>query len=69
MFPRQQIEYYVYLTSGNEKDFLGSVFADSPHQAKQLVWSKFEPEIKRKNPEAKVKHLFVETINNQIFTK
>lgn len=69
MLVQDTTEYYVYLMLKNEKIFLASIITDSPHKARQLVWNKFEPEIKNKNSEAKINHLYVETVNNRIMTK
>lgn len=69
MLVRDTTEYYVYLMVKTEKIFIGSIITDSPHKARQLIWSRFEPEIKAKNSEAQINHLHVEALNNQIMVK
>jgi hypothetical protein len=53
----------------SEKIFMGTIITDSPHKARQLIWSRFEPEIKSKNSEAQINHLHVEVLNDRIMSK
>lgn len=69
MLNRNLIDYSVYLMKGNEKIFIASILTDSPHKARNIVWNKFEPEIKRKSPNAKVNHLHIEVPDDQVMVK
>ena len=69
MLDRKATDYNVYLMKGHEKLFIASILTDSPHKARNIVWNKFEPEIKRKSPDAKVNHLHIEVPDDQVMVK
>lgn len=69
MLDRKATDYNVYLMRGSEKIFIASILTDSPHKARSIVWNKFEPEIKRKSPDAKVNHLHIEVPDDRIMIK
>lgn len=69
MLDRKLVDYNVYLMKGHEKLFIASILTDSPHKARNIVWNKFEPEIKRKSPDAKINHLQIEALDDQIMVK